>query len=62
VAEGVIGQGSAQVVQKGRFSPKDKKLRYCFFQADEPKMLDCVSASAAIPHIEASIKGHHYPT
>ncbi len=33
-----------------------KKIRDCFFKADESKMLNCVSASAVAPHIEASIK------
>jgi hypothetical protein len=30
-------------------------LRHCFFSADKSKMVDCVSASVAIQHIEATI-------
>jgi len=34
-----------------------KKIRYYFFQADEPKMLDCVSAAAL--HIETQVSLLH---
>ena len=33
-----------------------KKIRYCFFSANQAKMVNCVSASATAQHIEASIK------
>jgi hypothetical protein len=35
-----------------------KKIRHCFFRAYQRKKLNCVSDSAAAPHIEASIKRH----
>ena len=41
---------------------KGKKIRHCFFGAYQRKMVNCVSASAEAPHIEASIKRNQYPT
>jgi len=35
-----------------------KKIRSCFFEADESKMVNCVPASATAQHIEASIIRH----
>jgi hypothetical protein len=35
-----------------------KKIRSCFFKVDKSETVNCVSASALAPHIEASIKGH----
>jgi hypothetical protein len=39
---------------------KDKKIRSCFFKADESKMVDYVSASAAAQYIEAPIYANNY--
>ncbi len=40
-------------------SPKDKKIRSCFFKADESKMANCVSDSAAAQHVETQINGNN---
>jgi hypothetical protein len=39
-----------------------EKIRHCFFGSQQGKMVNCVSASAEAPHIEASIKRNQYPT
>jgi hypothetical protein len=36
-----------------------RKIRSCFFKADESKMVNCVSVLAAAQHIEASNKRNH---
>jgi len=39
---------------------KDKKIRHCFFNANQAKIANCVSASSLAQHIEASIKRNQY--
>jgi len=34
----------------------NQKIRYCFFRVYQAKVADCIPASAAAQHIEASIK------
>jgi len=57
-----VNMNPAALFMPGVTLSKDKKIRYCVFEADETKMLNCVPASAAAPHIETSIKRHQYPT
>jgi hypothetical protein len=38
---------------------KHKKIRHCFFKADESKMVNCVSVSAVAQHIEAPINANN---
>jgi hypothetical protein len=43
-------------------SSDQKKIKHCFFGAYQGKIANCVSASTAAQHIEASIKRNQYPT
>ncbi len=44
------------------FDYPEKKIRYCFFEPNESKKQNCVSAWPATPHIEALIRRNQYPT
>ena len=39
-----------------------RKIRHCFFSANQAKIANCVSASSLSQHIEPLIKWNQYPT
>jgi len=59
ILRSVIRQQSCSVDLALGQGSRIKKIKSCFFKADESKMVNGVSVSAAVQHIEVSIKRNH---